>query len=163
MKKLFALFCLLSLFVVAVPADARFTNWTYKLGTLVNNLGLDASRSFSVAATAIQGAGLLTLYISVTDANDSVTALGMTCTSSPDGGTTDYTIQDCTVASGACTSSNASWTKDPSGISSPKLWPWRVDIEGLIGDGSNIECTFTNTGGVAADKLTVIGYASVKG
>lgn len=124
------------------------------------NTTLAATRSFSLTQLTNSGTyGLLVLYVSVTDANNSVTALGMSCTSSLDGNTTDYTLQDITIAAGVGTSVDASWTKDPSAITSPKRWVWRVDIEGL----EDVECTITNTGGTAADTLRVDGAFAVKG
>lgn len=133
-----------------------------KYGTVINDLDLSASRSFEVNLSPGQLGGvwgLMTAYICVTDADDSVTALNMSCTTSHDGGSTDYTLQDCAVSSGACTSSDASWTKNPSAITSPKCWPWRVDIESL----PHIECTITDTGGDASDTLNVVATFATKG
>ena len=119
-----------------------------------------ASSTFEVENAKLAGVyGLLLVLVTVTDANDSTTAVTMTCTTSADNNSTDYTLQVCTTAAGACTSSNASWVKDPSAITSPKRWVWRVDVEGL----EDYECTFTDTGGAAADTIAVSAYAAVKG
>lgn len=152
---------LLTLIVVAILAAASSAqaalprNSYKKYGTVVAAQTLASTRSFVVNLDQpdLMGVfGLATAWVCVADANNSVTALTMTCTSSPDGGTTDHTLQSCTTAAGVCTSSNASWTKDPSAITSPKCWPWRVDIEGM----ANLECSFANTGGTAADTINVI-------
>ena len=132
---------------------------TAQLGTLVSAASMNASSSFTVPTNVPLGYGLMVLYITVLDANNTVTALNLSCTASHDGNTTDYTLQDCTVVAGVCTSNNASWTKNPSAITSPKIWPWRVDIESF----KDLECTITNTGGEAADKLTIVGYVATKG
>jgi hypothetical protein len=125
---------------------------------------LDASRAFTFE-TVTQGGrgeiwGMMLVFISLTDANDSTTALNMVCSASDDDNTTDYTLQDCVSGgTGTYTCYNLTWTHDPSSTSSPKKWLWRVDIEGL----EDVECTFTDTGGVAADKLTVDIAFAVKG
>ena len=124
---------------------------------LIDAQTLAAARSFTLSpAWATMGYGLLVLYIAVTDANDSVTDVTLTCTASLDGGVTDHKLQSCDTASGACTSYNASWSKNPS---SSENWTWRVDTEGF----EYVECTFTPTGGAAADLITVYGGLAVKG
>lgn len=135
-------------------------NAVVNIGTLIDAQDMGANRSFSQTQLSNMGAfGLLNVYLSLTDANNSVTNIRMTCTASLDGNTTDFTMQSCTVASGVCTSDNAAWDRNPSAVASPKRWVWRVDIEGL----EDIECTFAPTGGAAADLLTVTGQLAVKG
>jgi hypothetical protein len=118
------------------------------------------SPTFSQAVTLPETNGtpsLAVLWICVTDADNSITAFNMTCTGSWDSGTTDYTLQGCANASGTCTSSAATWTKNPSAITSPKCWAWRVDTTGL----PELECTFTTTGGGSGDVLNAyLSYAS---
>ena len=139
----------LALFLIGATGKK---NAYQRVGELIDDAGLDTTPSFSMTNIPSSGTwGLMVVYVQVTDANDSVTALNMTCTGSIDNNTTDYTMQDCTVSGGTATCVDLSWTKDPSGIASPKRWPWRVDVEGF----EDVECTFTNTGGVAADKLDV--------
>lgn len=133
-------------------------------GTVINGVALSAaSSSFTVNfdnPTTNGIPGLIVVWVSVTDASNSVTAINMSCTGSPNNGTTDYTLQDCSsTAGGVCTSANASWTKDPSAITSPKRWPWRVDIEGM----PEVECVFTDTGGDASDSITVTVSFATKG
>ncbi|OFW58400.1 MAG: hypothetical protein A2Y75_01445 [Candidatus Solincola sediminis] len=133
-------------------------------GRVINAVALStASSSFTVDLTAptTNGIfGLMTVWVSIADADNSTTALNMSCTGSHDGGTTDYALQDCaTLTNGVCTSVGASWTKDPSGITTPKRWPWRVDIEGF----PEVECTFTDTGGAAADSITAYVTFATKG
>ena len=82
------------------------------------------------------------------------TAVTMSCTASPDNGTNKYTIQDCTMASGACTSNDASWSKAIS--AADKKWPWRVDTTGFL----RLDCVFAC--GAGADTLTVTGYETTK-
>jgi hypothetical protein len=123
-------------------------------GKLLDAATLAADRSFTISTSGARGYGLLTLYISLTW--DAASAVALTCTGSNDGNTTDYALQSCSVASGACTSSDASWSK---AVTASKKWIWRVDVEGI----EDIECTFTDTGGGASDTLTVYGQFAVKG
>lgn len=161
MRFLIALFLLSAASVVNAAAPKQlYTSY----GTVINGVALSAaSSSFTVnfdnpATNGIPG--LMVVWVSVTDASNSVTAINMTCTGSHNGGTTDFTLQDCSsVAAGSCTSVGASWVKDPSAITSPKRWPWRVDIEGV----PEVECTFTDTGGDASDSITVFVTFATKG
>lgn len=122
------------------------------------NLG-DASTTCEVEAGTGTIFGLATLYISLTDSNDSTTAFAVACTGSRDNNSTDYRLQSCTESSGVCTLLNASWSKDPSGISSPKRWIQRIDLEGV----EDFECTITDTSGAAADTFTIDAVISTKG
>lgn len=141
--------------IPAVPSQA--TNG-YAL-----NYTLDAaSGTFEVENLKLSGTyGLMILFLALTDANDSCTAVTMSCTGSPDNNTTDYTLQSCTTVTGVCTSADASWVKDASGNTTvdTKRWVWRVDIEGM----EDVECTFTDTSGAAADSLRVEAYLATKG
>jgi len=122
------------------------------------NLG-SASNSFTIATDRAKGLGLITVWISLADANDSTTALNMSCAGQHTSGKWSYTLQSCSMAAGICTSTNASWTKDPSGITSPKRFVWRVNSEGV----PNLTCTLTDAGGAAADILHVSVTGSTKG
>lgn len=160
--KCFLTVCLTTL--MTLPAFGQATgprNAFADMGTLIDGANLGAaSNSFSTSSTnRPRGMGLVALYISLTDADNSVTALNMSCTGSNDDNVTDYTLQSCLTALGVCTSYNASWVRDPSLIASPKRWVWRVDVEGV----SALQCTFTDTGGAAADLITIIGQYAVKG
>lgn len=140
-----------------------------KTPKLIDGVRLDTSPSFTIYNT--QGYGLLTAYIHVVDANNTVTSVTMSCVGSEPIGAQGapaktYTLQTCYVgASGACSSYNSSWVAgassgQPLATSGNKYWPWRVDIEG-IGD---IACTFVGAGTVeAADLIHVEGALSVKG
>jgi len=122
-----------------------------KLATLVNNLGLDATRSFTVAPCNDSGDCYSTLVLTLNHSvHNSATAIAMSCTATVDDGTTDATLQECAVANGVCTSSDASWSKAVSGTA---VWAWRVDVRGY----PSVTCTITDTGGDAADKITVKG------
>ena len=148
MKRLLLALALLTIPTMA-SADQRAIR--QKLATLVDNLGLDASRSFTVSPCDANGYCYSTLVLSLNHStHDAASAIAMTCTTSLDSGTTNATLQDCDVASGACTSNDASWTKAISGV---KAWPWRVDVAGY----PSVTCTITDTGGGAGDKITVLG------
>jgi hypothetical protein len=131
------------------------------LGTMLATTTLDnASESFTWDTELKLGAwGLLVVYAYLTDANDSVTALTMTCYARKGGN--DYTLQSIAVAAGVGTSTDASWVKDASGSTAAdtKLWVWRVDIEGY----EDVKCTFTDTGGNSSDSISAIVDVATKG
>ena len=159
--------------IVAFPVAALSAktplNAYSKYGKVIDGEDMTTARSFEIdlSPNQIGGVfGLMIVWVKVTDANDSVTDLDMVCTSSPDGGSTstseDYTLQVCkSVTDGNCKSVNAGWDKeeDIASITSPKRWPWRVDIEGF----PNAGCTLTPTGGAAADLLDVTITFAIKG
>lgn len=147
--------------LVLAQAGVGPLNRNSSLGTLLSTTTLDASStSITWDAEMKQGSwGELIIYVTVTDGSNSVTALNMTCYGSKNGGTTLYTLQSISVASGVGTSYDASWTKDPSAITSPKRWIWRVDIEGI----EDAKCIFTDTGGDASDSISAIVDLAVKG
>ena len=129
------------------------THKTRKLGSLITGGTLDAASHVATVSSADGGSlgyAVLSLYVKLTDANSSVTNISMSCTGSHDGGTTDYTLQSCAVAAGTCTSTNAAWSKT---LTAQGNWIWRVDILGY----QEVECTFTDTGGLVADTLDVTG------
>jgi len=155
MKRLLTTLAVL-LFCAPAFAQLRASKPT---GTLVSAVTLDAASSaVTINGEAAQGFDLLILEFSLTDANDSVSAITMTCFEGGLPTDMDYAMQSCTVASGVCTSDNASWVKDPSGMTKKK-WATRVDISGY----RNVSCTITDTGGLIGDILTVKGYLATKG
>lgn len=128
---------------------------------LIDAQTMASSRSFSINRDNTAGGfGVLTLWVTLTDANQSITRFDATCTVSDDGNASDYTPQDCT-AGATCTSTDAGiWQKaTPTSGVTTKRWPWRLDVNGL----PDIECTFSvGTGsGAAADLLTVKGRICV--
>jgi hypothetical protein len=165
MKKFLAV-----LFAILIPTTLSAQsvgprNANRYLGSLIASTTLNsATPSFTYSGE--YGWGLLNLYVHVTDTNDSVTEITMTCTDSTDAGTTNYDIQECKMSNGACTSYKATWvageaTGEPlNGTADDVYWLWRVDIEGM----ASVKCTFTVTGGSAAagDLIQVNGRIVVK-
>lgn len=152
-----ALLAIIAMIILLGAMDAKHK--VVNMGVQIDALGLDASRAFELELSPDSSWGVMVLYIQLLDANNSTTALNMSCTGSLDNNTTDYTLHSCDTVLGTATCYNLTWTTDPSGVTSPKKHIWRVDIEGL----QDIECTFTDTGGVAADKLTVTASLAIKG
>lgn len=145
MKRLLAI----CLFVFCIPLSANAKVQRHPLGTLATAT-LDASSTTVTIGTAdLSGFGILTLYFKLTW--NAASAISMTCTASPDGGTTDYKLQTCDIASGACTSYNSSWSKS---VSASTNWAWRIDTLGF----PEIECVITDTGGGASDTLVIAGF-----
>lgn len=89
------------------------------------------------------------VWVTVVDAANNVSAITMSCTGSRDEGTTDYGFEDCSVSSGVCTSSAASWVRNPG--TGTTRWLWRIDSTGV----PEVECTFTDTGGGATESIAV--------
>ncbi len=153
-KRLITFMLFLVLVVLCFPASGHAQGPTFnyrKVPTaVINNQTLAAPRSFT--RNDIQGYGLLVIYVDHS-AHNTLTKLAMACTATNDGGTTDFELQDCTLAAGDCDSADASWTKGSvlSPIAGVKKWPWRVDITGF----EEVTCTFTPTTGSATDYLTV--------
>lgn len=132
------------------------------LGEKIAATTLDAaSTTFEVEVSRGVSFGLATVWVSVLDAGDGVTDISMTCTGSKDNNTTDYDLQSCATSAGTCTSTDSTWSKDPSGNTAvdTKRWPWRVDIEGI----NDFECIFTDTGGDISDTIQVEVSLSTKG
>ena len=160
MKKLFA-FVLVALLAAPIHASVGPKNAYAPSVRQINATTIAGAEtpSFDIQNAHNSGVwGVLVVYVSVVDTGDGVTALNMTCTASDDNNTTAYTLADCDVSSGVCTTYMASWTFNPRGVTSPKRWVWRVDIEGL----EDIKCTFSDTGGGAGDTLTVYTALAVK-
>lgn len=122
-------------------------------GTTIASTALDAASS-TVTLNNLErdGAwGLANMYIQITDADNSVTAITMKCYASKNGGTTNYQLQDCAIASGVATCYNLSWVHNPSGTTSPKKWIWRVETNSI----EDLICVFTDTGGTSGDYILV--------
>jgi hypothetical protein len=171
MKKL--LFALGLVSVLALPASAVSQTigprqYVVKNGVQISAAPMDgsgASMAFTLDTEKDGGGlGILNIFVEVVDANNSVTQVVMTCTSNPGDGL-NYKNQSLNCAStGACTSYPITFVANstagqPLADASPKLWHWRMDIEGE----NKTTCTFTNTGGAAADLLTVTARSATKG
>src|SRR3990167_2845643 len=165
MKRLITLLAALAVIVTTQESSAQnspqvCTPWTKNA---INGLALTSSRSFEIERSSqTTSLGLLVVLVRFTDANSSVTQVGMTCTTSNDNNTTDHTIQACTTANGACDSDNASWDKGDA-VTGPGTsnWAWRVDTEGY----EDVECTFASDAGTpaAADVISVDYRECTKG
>ena len=150
----------LALVVLTGPALAAPVNINrHERRVLTNQIAststLASARSFSVSMSDIgEGAyGLASIFVQITDANNSETGVSMACTGSEDGNTTDFRIPVC-VWDAANTRYNCEagplfW--NPSDETTPKKQVFRLDIEGLV----SFECTFSFTGGAAADTISV--------
>lgn len=125
------------------------------MGIVINGLGLNASRAFEHEGTnRIDGWASMTLFVDLTDADDSITRLDLTCTGSHDNNTTDYEIQDCTIAAGVNTCVDGGVVQ--KAVADNQRAPvYRVDVSGF----ADFECTFSvgAGAGAAADVLTVRG------
>ena len=157
-----ALLAVLTCASLSMAATGKLRNYSRlgAAGVVITAATLDAaSTTFTYDNLPKNGTwGLMLVYVKVTDSNDSVTALTMSCTGSIDDNTTDYSMTSCSVTAGVCTSTVATFVIDPSGITSPKKWLWRVDIEGI----EDIQCVFTDTGGLIADTLDVSASLAAK-
>ena len=136
----------------AQSSEARATRTP--LGVLLSGAVLNgpaASRTVTVSLDgAYRGYGLLILYLDHT--NSTATDVQMACTTKPTATDTDAALQSCTVASGNCTSDDATWTK---AVGASAAWPWRVDVGGYPGQ---VDCVLSGTAAGAGDLATVKGW-----
>lgn len=137
------------LLLAALPLSAHAgpaKHKTTRLGDLLSAATLDVPRSFALPQESALGFATLVLYLDYVFAN--VGNITTTCTASPDNNTTDYDIQNCTVAAGVCTLNDASiFVKAVSGS---KRYAFRVGIAGF----RDIECTNVHSAGAGGDTLT---------
>jgi hypothetical protein len=84
------------------------------------------------------------------------TAVTMQCEVSLDGGTTWALLQDCSVSSGTCTSSNATWSK-ATGSANVDFF-WRIDAL----SAPRLRCTISCTGGGASDTFSAWAVLSAE-
>jgi hypothetical protein len=101
------------------------------------------------------GQALSRAVVSVQFTYNASSTVTMQCTSSNDGGTTDYILQDCVTSSGTSTCSDLTWSK--GSLAADKKWPWRIDTAGFV----RLECTFLCSG-AGTDALTVKSYQTTK-
>lgn len=156
---------LATLLILTLPTGAAAyqdgpKNVDINLGTLINAQTLASARTATINGNVIKGYGIVSLYATVTDANDSETGVSVACTSAPTSGGTEYRVPTCVWDSGNtrynCEAGPMFW--NPSDETSPKSQVFRIDVEGL----SNLTCSFTFVGGAAGDSITVTGRAAVK-
>lgn len=124
---------------------------------LLNNIALNGAAgvrtlTLSSAAGSLPAHGFAKLVLSVKRTRVAGTDLTMTCTQSPDGGTTDYALEECesAAASGTCEFYTQTWSDSAA---ASKNHTWSVDILGY----TELECIFASTSAGATDKLTVTG------
>jgi hypothetical protein len=120
---------------------------------LLDAVTMESSRAFTFDLTSVaSGYDLAVLWVSLTDANSSITRFDTTCTVSRNSNTTDYTPQVCDDTSdGVCTQTSGNvFQKATPGSAN---WPIRLDVAGY----PDLECTFAvgAGAGAAADLLTV--------
>ena len=157
MHRLFALCLMLAPVAAQAQQQQEGRARTYGLGTLVSNAGMDATRTAVIDLQAERsGYDIAKLTVAHTNAAGALSIV-MTCYEDTSASSaTTVVLQDCVVASGACTSYDATWTKAVTGS---KQWVWRVDISGYSGQ---VNCTFAASGAGATDKITVTGQLSTK-
>ena len=155
---------ILALALIALPlaalANEEGKARAYQLGTLLSAVPLDGSGSSLTGSIDVQNerSGYDVAKLTVVHANTSG-ALTVTMTCFEDtaaGGAVTVALQDCTVSSGVCTSSDASWSK---AVTAAKSWVWRIDIAGYRGQ---VNCTFAASGSAATDTVTVTGQLVTK-
>lgn len=153
---------------LAVGAQRRApvnTSTTVSLTTPISASDMDAaSHTAAIDGDQLDGFGLLTLFVDILDANDTVTLLSIECFGKKRGAAgNSYRIPVCiwdTVNTRYnCEAGPLAWNPSDETSSDTKSQGFRIDVESY----ANASCTITDTGGVAADKLTVTAEAAVKG
>ena len=142
---------LITLGLLLLSSNAFAQAMLYPFGDLVSAQALTSNRSFTLGPDLgtkrkLWEYGLVLISIEYT--YSSATDIYMDCTASIDSGTTDLTIQDCTLANGRCESNDADWHKS---VTASKNWIWRIDSRGF----PEIECVISATGAAAGDLVTV--------
>lgn len=140
----------------AAHAGGGSTENCADLGTVISAQTMASSRSFTYDwPNTFGGYDTLALYITLLDADVSITRFDITCTVSDDGNVTDYAPQECTVASGVATCVDAGvWQKaSPATAADTVYWSNRLDLVGF----PDFQCAFSvgAGSGTAADVLTV--------
>lgn len=145
--------------LVTVQSYAQFTSgagnspsrhYRLNLGTLVDGLTLDTSRTFNINDLPAE-TGQLTLLMNLSG-QSGVTRVDVQCYGSDDDGSTDYAIQSADVTSGAATLSDAIARKT---VSAADQWAVRLDTLGF----EDLECT-VSAGAGTGDPNDIV---SVKG
>jgi len=158
MKKLLSLTLALCVCSAANAGTYENRSMRYALGTLLSAVALNAAAATRTATVSLDspndGYDLLILHID--HSNNAATDVQMSCEIQPDATSTDAVMQDCTVATGVCTSTDASWS---NAVSGDEVFIWRVDISGYPGQ---VECTFSGTSAGASDLITVKGWMTTK-
>lgn len=107
---------------------------------------------FNSSVLTLDGFTRLKMYLTATDANSTMTSVTATCYDNITSSVTNpYSLQSCSVASGACTSSDITLVKSISGT---KRWEWILDVSGL----TYVHCAFTAAGTITASVDTLTGY-----
>lgn len=151
-----ALGLLLAPVTIAAQSQVRTTHLIRDLGLLLDGPALNAAaatRTFTVTESNMIGSGVLIAYVDFT--HTAATDVQMTCTASPDGGTTYFAIQSCEVTAGDCTSSDANWT---IAVSGDDTLVWRVDTLGF----PRVQCVFSGTSGGGSDTIDVTVFLASK-
>ena len=121
----------------------------------IEDSDLTSSRSFTATRnTRHSHMGWLKVRVNHNDsANGTVTRVDMTCVE-VDRDSVEFILQDCSISSGVCTSSDVDWQKTVSG-SEDKKWVWRVDVSAL----KSVKCTFDAGAGTGhADDAFDVDY-----
>ena len=126
------------------------------LGLKLDGIPCSASpqlRSISTPTAIAVGYAVGTFQINFT--RSAATAVNMKCYGSMDSNQTFAQFQACSVSSGVCESTNASWSKT---VSSSTNWIWRVDFLG----NSDVRCEIECVGGTSSDiinaRLRIMDY-----
>lgn len=122
---------------------------------------LASSRSLAIASDQLTGYDTLVLWVTVTDANNSETGVSVSCTGQMAGAGNAYRIPACqwdaTNLRYNCEAGPLFW--NPSDETSPKRQIFRYRTLGA----PNATCTFSFTGGAAADAIDVTAFAAATG
>lgn len=157
MKRLVSLAALALALATSYPAVAQDVgDHQFKdLGRVLNAVACNAApaaRTWTASAGQGAGWGLGAFQFDAAWAAAAGT-MTWTCYGSLDNGTTWAELQACSVASGVCTSSDASWSK---AVTAADDWIWRVDFLGV----SDIKCVYACTVGAGTETATVYARMS---
>lgn len=138
------------IFILAFPSVSLASgSMSYAdFGEKLTNVPCSASenlRSITTPSASALGYAVANFQINLT--RTAATAVIMKCYASMDSNQTYAQFQTCSVTSGVCQSSDASWTKT---VTASTNWIWRVDFLG----NSDVRCIVECLNGTPSDLIT---------
>ena len=140
------------------------TDWTKGATDLTARTALAAAAISKCGAKSLRGAADVEIFPGEGKSSIWIYTSDATCAGAQNVAAKGTQLQSCTVASGVCASSKASWDMGSASVGPLadtddwKMAAWRIDVEGF----NHIYCVVTPTGGGSADLIYAYGRFSVK-
>lgn len=149
-RKKLALVALVAMSLVIVAAVGPKKAYREQSATIVTTTLDAASTTFSITDDPRSGNWeRLNAWVTVVDADDSVTLITMICTGSKDDNTTNYSLTVRETSSGVSTFYVLRLVHNPA-VGTAR-WLFEVDVKGV----QDVKCVLTDTGGDESDSIQV--------